>query len=224
MNNRITVYFDGKAYEVPAELTIMTAMEYAGFRLVRGCGCRHGFCGACGAIYRIKGENKVHFALACQTQVQAEMHVATLPFFPLNRKKYELDALTPAPATMMHLFPEIFGCIGCKSCTKSCSRSLNVMQYIAYAKRNDLENCAHESFDCVACGICSARCPADISHALVGLLARRLKGKYLSAAASHNKARIEEIVKGEHDAPMTEVMGLSNEEIAQRYNAREIEA
>ena len=40
-----TIYLFGKKYEVPAELTIMNAMEYAGYQLVRGCGCRNGFCG-----------------------------------------------------------------------------------------------------------------------------------------------------------------------------------
>jgi len=42
--DKVNVFFDGKAFLVPGDLTIMTAMEYAGFRLVRGCGCRHGFC------------------------------------------------------------------------------------------------------------------------------------------------------------------------------------
>ena len=55
MENMVNVYFFGKKYSVPAELTIMTAMEYAGYTLKRGCGCRHGFCGACATIYRIKG-------------------------------------------------------------------------------------------------------------------------------------------------------------------------
>ena len=45
MQEMVNVYFYGKKYSVPAELTIMTAMEYAGYKLVRGCGCRHGFCG-----------------------------------------------------------------------------------------------------------------------------------------------------------------------------------
>ena len=49
--NMVNVYFFGKKYSVPAELTIMTAMEYAGYTLKRGCGCRHGFCGACATIY-----------------------------------------------------------------------------------------------------------------------------------------------------------------------------
>ena len=52
MENMVNVYFYGKHYVVPAELTIMTAMEYAGYELKRGCGCRHGLCGACAPIYR----------------------------------------------------------------------------------------------------------------------------------------------------------------------------
>ena len=39
----VNVYFYGKKYSVPADLTIMTAMEYAGYTLKRGCGWRPGF-------------------------------------------------------------------------------------------------------------------------------------------------------------------------------------
>ena len=39
MENMVNVYFFGKKYTVPADLTIMTAMEYAGYELKRGCGC-----------------------------------------------------------------------------------------------------------------------------------------------------------------------------------------
>ena len=60
----VNVYFFGKKYSVPADLTIMTAMEYAGYTLKRGCGCRHGFCGACATIYRIKGKNELKTCLA----------------------------------------------------------------------------------------------------------------------------------------------------------------
>ena len=66
MQEMVNVYFYGKKYTVPADLTIMTAMEYAGYKLVRGCGCRHGFCGACATIYRIKGQNELKTCLACQ--------------------------------------------------------------------------------------------------------------------------------------------------------------
>ena len=39
MENMVAVYLYGKKYEVPVGLTIMEAMEYAGYRLVRGVGC-----------------------------------------------------------------------------------------------------------------------------------------------------------------------------------------
>ena len=56
MEKTVNIYLFGKQYSVPEDLTIMRAMEYAGYQLVRGCGCRNGFCGASAPIYRIKGE------------------------------------------------------------------------------------------------------------------------------------------------------------------------
>jgi len=49
---------------------------------------------------------------------------------------------------MMQLYPEIYACVGCNACTKSCPQGLNVMQYIAYAQRGEYEKCAEASFDC----------------------------------------------------------------------------
>lgn len=91
----VNVYFFGKKYSVPADLTIMTAMEYAGYTLKRGCGCRHGFCGACATIYRIKGKNELKTCLACQTQVQEGMYVASIPFFPTDKRLYDIEELRP---------------------------------------------------------------------------------------------------------------------------------
>ena len=53
---------------VPGNLTIMRAMEYAGYQLVRGCGCRNGFCGACATIYRIKGDRELKTCLGLPDQ------------------------------------------------------------------------------------------------------------------------------------------------------------
>ena len=86
MEEMIHVYFFGKPYQVPASLTIMRAMEYAGYQLVRGCGCRNGFCGACATLYRIQGKQGLRACLACQTQVGEGMYVATLPSFPLVKQ------------------------------------------------------------------------------------------------------------------------------------------
>ena len=124
---------------------------------------------------------------------------------------------------MMQLYPEIYSCIGCNACSKACPQKLNVMQYIAYAQRGEFESCAKESFDCVSCGICSTRCPAGISHPMVGLLARRLTGKYLAPKTKHLNDRVEAIHHGEYDALIEQVMQKPIEEIKELYNHRDIE-
>ena len=219
----VNVYLMGKRYEVPENLTIMGAMEYAGYQLVRGCGCRNGFCGACATVYRIKGERELKVALACQTTVQEDMYVATLPFFPLEKPVYELEKLTPDARVMMQLHPEIYACIGCNACTKSCSQGLNVMQYIAAAQRGDFRTCAELSFDCVMCGICSSRCPAGISHPQVALLARRINGKYIAPESEHLVDRVREIEDGECRAELEAIMAKPVTELKELYNARDIE-
>ena len=222
-NNMVNVYFFGKKYSVPAELTIMTAMEYAGYTLKRGCGCRHGFCGACATIYRIKGQNELKTCLACQTKVEEGMYVASIPFFPTDKRLYNIEDLQPNQQVMMELYPEIYSCIGCNACTKACTQQLNTMQYIAYAQRGEYEKCAEESFDCVMCGVCSSRCPAGISHPQVALLARRLTGKYLKPEAKHLTKRVEEIAEGDFDEAMKEIMSKSVDELKDMYNNRVIE-
>lgn len=36
----IPVYVMGRKYEIPKGLTILKALEFSGYRLTRGCGCR----------------------------------------------------------------------------------------------------------------------------------------------------------------------------------------
>ena len=223
MENMVKIYIYGKEYSVPSNLTIMTAMEYAGYTLVRGCGCRNGFCGACATIYRIKGQKDLKTCLACQTQVEDGMYIATLPFFPLVKQPYDIEKVTPNQMIMMQLYPEIYACVGCNACTKSCTQELNVMQYIAYAQRGDFEKCAEESFDCVMCGVCSSRCPAGISHPQVAMLARRINGKYIAPDCEHLENRVKEIHDGNFEEFMKELMSLPVEEMKQRYNNREFE-
>ena len=223
MANFVNIYLYGKKYAVPSELTIMGAMEYAGYQLVRGCGCRNGFCGACATIYRIKGDKELKVCLACQTKVEEGMFIATLPFFPLVKQVYDMDKISINETVMMQLYPEIYSCIGCNACTKSCTQGLNVMQYIAYAQRGEFEKCAEESFDCVMCGVCSSRCPAGISHPQVGLLARRITGKYLAPKSEHLENRVREIENGTFQELLESLMQKPIEEMKELYNNREIE-
>ena len=152
------------------------------------------------------------------------MYVATLPFFPLIKQVYDIEKIPASEAVMMQLYPEIYACVGCNACTKSCTQGLNVMQYIAYAQRGDFEKCAEESFDCVMCGVCSSRCPAGISHPQVALLARRLNGKYLAPASGHLRDRVREIKDGKFEDLLEALTQKPVEELKELYNNRDIEA
>ena len=218
-----TIYLFGKKYEVPAELTIMNAMEYAGYQLKRGCGCRNGFCGACATIYRIKGQNQLQTCLACSKKVENDMYIATLPFFPLVKQVYDINSIKPEQSVMMQLYPEIYACVGCNACTRACPQSLNTMQYIAAAQRGDFAACAELSFDCVMCGCCSSRCPAGISHPQVAELARRLNGKYIQPQSQHLIDRVTEIDQGKCEEFIQKMLYLSLAEFLELYNIREIE-
>ena len=151
------------------------------------------------------------------------MYVATLPYFPLIKEVYDINKVTPNEQIMMQLYPEIYSCIGCNACTKACTQSLNVMQYIAYAQRGEFEKCAEESFDCIMCGVCSSRCPAKISHPQVAILSRRLTGKYLMPESAHLTNRVKEIENGDFNQMLEDLMQKPIEEIKELYNTREIE-
>ena len=219
----VKIFLFGKEYEVPSNLTIMKAMEYSGYQLVRGCGCRNGFCGACTTIYRVKGSTELKVCLACSTQVEEGMYIATLPYFPLVKQIYDIEKVKPTEQIMMQLYPEIYACIGCNSCTKKCTQELNVMQYIAYAQRGEYEKCAEESFDCVMCGCCSSGCPAGISHPQVAMLARRLNGKYIAPNCEHLDVRVDEIARGDFKATVEALMQKPLSELKELYNTRDIE-
>ena len=223
MDNLVNVYFFGKKYSVPNSLTIMKAMEYAGYQLIRGCGCRNGHCGACAVIYRIYGNKDLKTCLACQTKVENNMYVATLPFFPLVKQVYDINTISQNEQIMMQLYPEIYKCIGCNACSKSCTQNLNVMQYIAYAQRGDFKKCSELSFHCVMCGVCSCRCPANISHAQVSILARRLTGKYLNNKSLELENKKQEIDSGIYNKELDDLASMDIEKIKELYKNREIE-
>jgi ferredoxin len=219
----VPVYIMGKRYDVPSSLTIMKAMEWAGYTLIRGVGCRGGFCGACATVYRIKGDARLHFGLACQTVVQPEMYLGQIPFFPAQRASYDITNLEPTAVALFQTYPETLRCLGCGACTKACPQELDVKGYMASAMRGDIAQVAAMSFDCIMCGLCAARCPAEEPQYNIAILARRLYGRYLTPRSWHLNARVEEIRDGCFDTELALLMALDTEALRERYEAREIE-
>lgn len=219
----VPIYIMGKRYDVPEAMTIMKAIEWAGYRLVRGCGCRAGFCGACATVYRVKDDHKLYFALACQTVVQPEMILTQIPFFPAPRAAYNLAELQPSAEQLYQIYPEILRCLSCGTCTKACPQELDVMDYMAMAMRGDIAGVANASFDCIMCGLCTARCPVGEVQYNVGVLARRLYGKYLAPPSQHLAQRIAEIQAGAHNDAIAELKAMSTADLKQLYAARVIE-
>jgi succinate dehydrogenase/fumarate reductase-like Fe-S protein len=219
----LPVYIMGKRYDVPPSLTIMKAMEWAGYTLVRGVGCRGGFCGACASVFRIKGDPKLYFGLACQTVVQPEMYLGQIPFFPAERATYDITNLAPIATTLFQTYPETLRCLGCGACTKACPQELDVKAYMAAAMRGDIAAVAAISFDCIMCGLCAARCPAEEPQYNIAILARRLYGRYLAPRSHHLYERVEEIRSGSFNAELDELQTAAVEELRDRYESRDIE-
>ena len=218
------VFIMGKSYKVPAGLTIMKALEYAGYKYIRGCGCRAGFCGACSTIYRKEDEQKLGFDLACQKVVEDKMYLVQLPFVPAMKAEYDIDKIEPKDSTILEMYPEIARCVSCNTCTKSCPQDIEVMKYIQSAIRGDIAKCAEISFDCIQCGLCAMRCPADIKHYHVSQLARRLRGKYLDIKSKNLANRLKEIKNRKYDSEIEKLIKMSTKEIKEKYKNRNIEA
>ncbi|MGO9174084.1 MAG: 4Fe-4S dicluster domain-containing protein [Rhodomicrobium sp.] len=221
--NMVNVYIMGKRHVVPEHATIMRAIEYAGHQIIRGAGCREGFCGACGTIYRLPGDYKLYTGLACTTLVKEGMSLTQIPSVPMEKAVYDLEKLTPDVNAILQVYPVTFRCVACGTCNKACPQGLPVMDYIQAAMRGDIAAVADLSFDCVACGLCALRCPAEIIQHEVGILSKRLTGRYLRKESKELDDRLQEVRARKYDAEYAELMAMDSAALSKLYYARDME-
>ncbi len=219
----IPIYVMGKKYEVPETLTIMKAIEYAGYKYIRGCGCRGGVCGACSTVYRKPGDHKIYTGLACQTVVEPDMYLTQIPFYPALRATYNFHEMTGTAEEVFALYPELFRCVACNNCTKVCPMDVEVMDYISALKRGDLKAAAEISFDCIQCGLCASRCMGELPQYHIAQLARRLNGAYLTPRAEHLKTMVANIETGRYDAGLNGLKEMDVAQLKKVYQEREME-
>jgi len=217
------IYIMGKRYEVPEGLTIMKAMEYAGYILVRGCGCRGGTCGACGTVYRKPGDYKLQVALACQKTVEPDMYIAQIPFFPANRALYNFARLRAAPEEVFKLYPELFRCVACNSCTKACPQGIEVMDAVSALKQGNIAEAAQLSFDCIQCGLCASRCFGELAQYHMFQLARRIYGAKIVPRAEHLAEMVKAVNEERYDRFLDGLKQAKEEELKKLYQEREAE-
>jgi succinate dehydrogenase/fumarate reductase-like Fe-S protein len=219
----VTVYVFGKRYRVPENLTILTAMERLGYRLLRGCGCRSGFCGACATVYRIQGDYRLRTGLACQTPVKDGMVFSMLPFHPATKARYSISDLPADLSSIVRFYPEVMRCLQCNSCSRACPQELPVIDIMGAAMRGDISTAADLSFDCIMCGLCATRCPAEIVQYYVAILARRLYGAHLAPRSKHLQERLQQIKAGLYNEEIARLTKMSTQDLTKLYNTRDIE-
>ena len=136
---------------------------------------------------------------------------------------YNLDELTPTSRQVLELYPILAQCQGCNMCTESCPQDIDVLRYVAHAFCGEIAEAAKESFECVMCGICAAKCPAELPVHYIGLLCRRLYGRYETPRAQHLASRVSEIEEGKFDAELEELKRMGESELRSRYKELKIE-
>lgn len=224
MAETVPVHYMGKEYRVPEGVTILTAIEHSGHRLIRGCGCRGGFCGACATVYRVPGDHRLKVGMACQTRVEPGMTFFLLPFYPAQKALYSLAEAGDPVEALHRLYPEMFGCLGCSACTRICPQDLEVMDYIAAAQRGDLAAAAGLSFDCIMCGLCASRCLAQMVPYQIAMAARRLHACFNLPRPPYVDERIREVAAGKFAPEIDRLMEADTARIQELYAARDIES
>ena len=97
------------------------------------------------------------------------------------------------------------------------------MEYMAMAIQGDIEKVALLSFQCIMCGACAAKCPAEISQANVALLARRLYGSHILSLPESLYQRVNEIETGRYRKVLERLTQMDGEELMKLYLLRDQE-
>ena len=219
----IPIFIMGKRYKVPETLTIMKAMEYAGYKFIRGCGCRGGICGACATVYRKADDYKLYSGLACQTVVEPNMYLTQIPFYPANRAIYDFKEIKPAPEEIFKRYPEIFRCVACNACTKVCPMEVEMMDVIANLKRGNITRAAELSFNCIQCGLCVSRCMGELPQYHIAQLSRRIYGGLIAPRAKHLQEAVVTIATGKYEDCLRSLMLTPDAALRTIYSEREME-
>jgi heterodisulfide reductase subunit C len=149
------------------------------------------------------------------------MSIIHIPYFPTEKPGYEIEKLPSDAASIGKVYPKLYKCLQCNTCTKMCPQDINVMDCMALSMRGDIMKVAIQSVPCVMCGLCAARCPAEIAPYNIMLLSRRLYGRYLLPPSKNVLTRIKQIEDGEFSAKIDELMAIDIDQLKEMYERQQ---
>ena len=94
---------------------------------------------------------------------------------------------------------------------------LEVMNYVSAAIAGDYHRVVDLSIECVGCGLCAARCPAELAPFNIALLIRRMVGRHLMKPSIQLADRLQEIKSGKYEKELQELKVTDKSEIERRY-------
>ena len=170
------------------------------------------------------GDYKIYTGLACTTLVEEGMWLAQLPASPAHKAIYDIEKIKPEVATIQELYPEVFRCVACNTCTKACPQDLEVMDYIQAAKRGNIAAVMDLSFDCVMLRIvchslpCGDR-PVQCRHAVQKAV------RQISVPGEQRAEKtVKEVKSNKFDKEFKELMTCQKEDLKKKYYDRDLES
>ena len=97
------------------------------------------------------------------------------------------------------------------------------MEFIAAAMRGDIAKVAELSFECIMCGTCASKCPAELSQHQIAVLARRIYGSHILPPSGNLQSRVGEIEEGRYQSVLDALEKLNRDQLKELYSQREQE-
>jgi ferredoxin len=188
----VTVEVAGVQHRVPAGVTVLQALWYAGIPTLKGAGCLGGACGACTTTYRLADDPATRTGLGCQLTVRDGMAVTVYPIDPPAKPHYKMAELEDPAEALFSIYPETRRCTLCDACTTVCPQDIPVRQTVRHMMNREFAPVAPAFDECVMCGFCTMVCEVGIAPNLLGMYARKAVAK--AAPAPPELARCMEAV------------------------------
>ncbi|MFQ5508108.1 MAG: 4Fe-4S dicluster domain-containing protein [Leptospirillia bacterium] len=214
----VEVEIAGERHQVPERVTVLAALWYAGYDVLKGAGCLGGACGACTTTYKLPNDMTARTGLGCQVVVQEGMTLNLYPIDPPMKPRYPMAQVTDDKDGLFAIYPETRRCTLCDSCTLACPQDIPVKSAVMRAMNGMFEPVSEMFDECVMCGFCTLVCEVGIAPNLLGIYARKVQSKAAGAPAEVIR-QIEAVQAGAWDEAWQPLFAGGPAQVAERCRA-----